>query len=70
MRKLLAIAALAASFGANADVYQEAEAGLKAQLKDPESLQTRNMYESTIGVCGEFNAKNSYGGYVGSRSST
>ncbi|PMG08566.1 hypothetical protein [Vibrio breoganii] len=65
MRKLLLTALVVASFSVNADVFKEAEAGLKSQLKDPESLQLRNMYESSIGVCGEFNAKNSNDGYVG-----
>ena len=42
---------------------------LRQQLKDPESLQTRNVIAVRRGqwdfVCGEYNAKNSFGGYVG-----
>lgn len=38
-------------------------------LKDPESSRFRNLrfvkYEGRVVVCGEVNAKNSYGGYVG-----
>lgn len=37
-------------------------------LKDPESVQFRNVYLSTNEspvICGEMNAKNSYGAYVG-----
>lgn len=34
-----------------------------AHLKDPESAQFRNQY----GLCGEVNAKNAMGGYVGYR---
>lgn len=42
-------------------------------LKDPSSAQFRNLYisfdkgETTPTLCGEINAKNSYGGYVGFR---
>lgn len=41
-----------------------------ASLKDPDSLQVRNpVYKakgaSTWIMCGEYNAKNSYGGYTG-----
>lgn len=42
-----------------------AREAVKNNLKDPESAQFRN--ETIIGTsaCGEVNAKNSYGGYVG-----
>lgn len=43
--------------------------GIKAKLKDPDSAEFRNVhYYSGSGgpvVCGEVNAKNSYGGYNG-----
>ncbi|WP_408098003.1 hypothetical protein ACJVC5_03510 [Peredibacter sp. HCB2-198] len=53
--------------------------GLKNALKDPESLQIRNVKEPKKMwskdlyrglsaywiICGEYNAKNSFGGYVG-----
>jgi hypothetical protein len=47
-----------------------AEEGLKQRMKDPESMQTRNVvaYKQGNGgyiVCGEVNAKNSFGGYNG-----
>ena len=42
---------------------------IKGKLKDPESVQFRNAFVSNaIGapvVCGEVNAKNSFGGYMG-----
>ena len=39
---------------------------IKLKLKDPDSAQFKNVYVSTIkNICGEFNAKNSYGGYNG-----
>jgi hypothetical protein len=38
-------------------------------MKDPSSVQFRNVSYRATGtlevVCGEYNAKNSYGGYVG-----
>jgi len=52
---------------------EQAKDAVKATLKDPESAQFRNLYtKSWTGkaspddaVCGEVNAKNSYGGYTG-----
>ncbi|WP_193090867.1 hypothetical protein [Halomonas colorata] len=51
---------------------QEAQEAVRGILKDPESTMFRNVYgASTTGpgaietVCGEFNSKNSYSGYVG-----
>lgn len=39
---------------------------LKDKLKDPDSVEFRNVFVSTANaVCGEFNAKNSFGGYAG-----
>lgn len=47
----------------------ENEARVTAKLKDPESAQFRDVYVSnSFGiplVCGEVNAKNSFGGYTG-----
>lgn len=72
-----AIAALALSILAapaiGADDYKplldEARAAVGDLVKDPSSLQFRKVFISMKGtlriVCGEFNAKNSYGGYVG-----
>lgn len=48
-----------------------AEAALKDRMKDPDAAQFRNevVYRrgDTLVVCGEVNAKNGYGGYVGFR---
>lgn len=44
---------------------------VKRQLKDPESARFQNIrlsaYNGGLVLCGELNAKNSYGGYVGFR---
>lgn len=37
------------------------------QMKDPSSTQYRNIVERNNIVCGEVNAKNSYGAYAGFR---
>ncbi len=37
------------------------------QLKDPDSASFRNERRGKMAVCGEVNAKNSFGGYVGYR---
>src|SRR5690606_39009213 len=44
-----------------------AKAAVVAQLKDPDSVQFRDLVVGTKSgrVCGEFNAKNSFGAYVG-----
>lgn len=49
---------------------KEAMTVIKNQMKDPDSAQFRNLREikntaNLAVVCGEINAKNSYGGYVG-----
>jgi hypothetical protein len=52
---------------------EQAKNAVKAILKDPESAQFRNLYTKSYAgkpspndaVCGEVNAKNSYGGYIG-----
>lgn len=47
----------------------EAKMQIIATLKDPDSAQFRNVRwerkESLVILCGEVNAKNSFGGYVG-----
>lgn len=53
-----------------AQIFELTKLEVKKPLKDPDSAIFRNMrlvdYKSTGRiVCGEFNAKNSYGGYVG-----
>ena len=48
--------------------HSEARQQVAAQLKDPASAQFRNVRSSTLretDVCGEVNAKNSFGGYTG-----
>jgi hypothetical protein len=43
---------------------EEAKAAVKEILKDPASAQFRDVKLNSMGdVCGQFNAKNSYGGY-------
>jgi len=44
----------------------DAKDGLEKRLKDPDSVKYRNVQEySENVVCGEYNAKNSYGAYGG-----
>lgn len=43
----------------------EMKNGVASELFDPGSATFRNVHESTIGYCGEVNAKNRLGGYVG-----
>jgi len=39
---------------------------IKGRLKDPTSAEFRNVFvSSSYAVCGEVNAKNSFGGYSG-----
>ena len=47
--------------------FSEAEKGVRSFLKDPDSAQFRELREVSGGVCGEYNAKNAMGGYVGYR---
>lgn len=76
MKKILCFAALFSitsfSFATDKEstFLKEAKTHIKDQMKDPDSTQFRNMriISNTIGekaVCGEVNAKNSYGGYTG-----
>ena len=46
-----------------------AKDAVRATLKDPASAQWKDVYAISDGVaCGQVNAKNAYGGYVGFRS--
>lgn len=75
MRSAIAVLALsilaapAFSIDEYAPLLDEARAALEERVKDPSSLQFRKVFISFGGdvrtVCGEFNAKNSYGGYAG-----
>lgn len=52
--------------------FATAEAGVKTKLKDPESAQFRNLVVHDVKngsalICGQVNAKNAFGGYVGFR---
>ena len=65
---LICIAPAPAAAAAAADVpaVVEAKAFIEYGLKDPASVQWRGVLSYPDGVtCGEYNAKNSYGGYTG-----
>lgn len=51
------------------EIIKLAQEGVIEELKDPDSANFRNekviQNETGMYVCGEVNAKNSYGGYVG-----
>lgn len=51
------------------EVLQRSSENVVLQLKDPESVRFRNLrfikHKERIVICGEVNAKNSFGGYVG-----
>ena len=63
MKKIFLIGVLALSLTGCEKFQQEREAKkyIEAYVKDPSSLQFRNI----SGQCGEFNAKNGYGAYTG-----
>lgn len=47
-------------------VFFQAKADVRKQLTDPDSAEFRNLRKLPgEAVCGEVNAKNAYGGYVG-----
>lgn len=48
-----------------AELIKASQEAVREQMKDPESARFRNMKVYDITVCGEVNAKNSYGGYNG-----
>ena len=47
------------------DPYSSVKAVVKEPLVDPNSAQFKNISKSSIGYCGEVNAKNRMGGYTG-----
>ena len=59
---------LPASTASKAEI-EKAKQGVRAQMKDPASVQFRNVRGYNKGgmalLCGEVNAKNSFGGYTG-----
>lgn len=62
-RSFLALAAIGSLTGCG-DVTA-AKSAVAAQMKDPDSVKFRNIISGKGGVCGEINAKNSYGAYNG-----
>ncbi|MBY0243026.1 MAG: hypothetical protein K2X55_27330 [Burkholderiaceae bacterium] len=46
-------------------LIQKVQQQVVGSLKDPESAKFQNIYVKWGTVCGEVNARNSYGGYVG-----
>jgi len=68
MRRLLIISTLAA-LGSCASEEQAAADKLKSQvaatMKDPESARFSSLKIDAATLCGEVNAKNSFGGYEG-----
>lgn len=61
MRKAIVVVGILLAGCAQSD----AEKALEGVLKDPSSAEYRNISSSWEWVCGEVNAKNSYGGYTG-----
>lgn len=52
--------------GCDSKSISEAKIAIEKDLKDPSSAEYRNILEySDSIVCGEYNAKNGYGAYVG-----
>lgn len=66
MRLLLAALTLIVVSGCDKfDPFGEVKARVAGQLKDPDSAKFRDLERIGKAVCGEVNAKNSYGGYIG-----
>ena len=70
---LLTTIATTSSFADNTNLVGQTKKNVKDLLKDPESAQFRNVKvvintEGKKSVCGQVNAKNSYGGYTGFQS--
>ncbi len=59
----LAVVTLKLFFGA--DEFADAKARVAAQLKDPASAEFKDINQVGDRVCGEVNARNSFGGYTG-----
>ena len=67
---MLAIFANTSHAATNQQIINEAKLAVKERLKDPESARFRNVRveenpNKSVWIKGEYNAKNSYGGYVG-----
>lgn len=63
------LAASATTLAATDDsqLIRKAKQNVTSEFKDPDSAKFRNIRVIRGSVCGEVNAKNSYGGYVGYR---
>lgn len=68
MRGLTVLVAGLALGGCGSSAFKEAHSLLEQDLRDPHSVQYRDEQKKRAGLCGEFNAKNASGGYVGFRS--
>jgi hypothetical protein len=63
----LTVAACGGTSSEDARKIEQVKAAVLDQLKDPQSAQFSNVRIVGGLVCGEINAKNSFGGYVGRR---
>ena len=67
----LSLTFLQASFGApndempNKDEMHQMQLAVSYPFLDPDSAKFRNVRKSILGYCGEVNAKNAFGAYVG-----
>lgn len=65
-RLMVALAVAAVSACGNSARITAAEEAVRSRMKDPGSVQFKTIKVAKTGaVCGDFNAKNSYGAYVG-----
>jgi hypothetical protein len=64
---MMVAAAAATSPPTDSQVVAEVKREILRKLKDPESARFRDVRVVDHAACGEINAKNSYGGYVGFR---
>jgi len=67
---VVSVAVFASAFSANAfadpKVLRDAKAFIEKTLRDPTGVLYRNIKVTAgVGVCGELNPKNEYGGYSG-----
>jgi len=74
MKRMLMAFAASLAIAAHADdaknLIEVTKQAVAQSMKDPDSAQFKNMAVidgKTRAVCGEVNARNSYGGYVGFR---
>lgn len=67
-----ALLAVSAAAQDNSGFVRAAKRNIAAQMKDPSSVQFRDLYigrdsDGKLSLCGEINAKNGYGAYAGFR---